>query len=199
MFHVITISMIIIISLIFFILIFCIALLWILVPALYGLPSVPTRPDRIRTALKLVNLQPDEILYDLGAGDGRVLIIAAREFGALSTGLEVGPVQCALVWLRIVSNGLADRVKIRWGNFFRADLKDADVVYVYATSQEVLKLAPFLQKQMKAGSRVVSISADFPEWEPSTFDESELIFVYEMPPRPGSIMSYLLKKAKEQS
>ena len=199
MFHVITINMIIIISLIFFILIFCIALLWILVPALYGLPSVPTRPDRIRTALKLVNLQPDEILYDLGAGDGRVLIIAAREFGALSTGLEVGPVQCALVWLRIVSNGLADRVKIRWGNFFRADLKDADVVYVYATSQEVLKLAPFLQKQMKAGSRVVSISADFPEWEPSTFDESELIFVYEMPPRPGSIMSYLLKKAKEQS
>jgi hypothetical protein len=50
---------------------------------------------------------------------------------------------------------------------------------------------------MKAGSRVVSISADFPEWEPSTFDEHDLIFVYEMPPRPGSIMSYLLKNAKE--
>jgi len=197
MFHVITINMIIIISLIFFILIFCIALLWILVPAFYGLPSVPTKPERIRTALKLVNLQPDEVLYDLGAGDGRVLFIAAREFGAFSIGLEVGPVQCALIWLRIISSGLANRIQIRWGNFFKADLKDADVVYVYATSQEVLKLAPFLQQQMKAGSRVVSISADFPEWEPSTFDEHDLIFVYEMPPRPGSIMSYLLKNAKE--
>ena len=197
MFRVITINMIIIISLIFFIFIFCIALLWILVPAFYGLPSVPTKPERIRKALKLVNLQPDEVLYDLGAGDGRVLLIAAREFGAFSIGLEVGPVQCALIWLRIVSSGLADRIQIHWGNFFKADLKEADVVYVYATSQEVLKLAPFLQRQMRAGSRLVSISADFPEWEPSTFDEAELIFVYEMPPESGSLMSYLLKEAKE--
>ena len=197
MFHVITISMIIIISLIFFIIIFCIALLWILVPAFYGLPSVPTKPERIRKALKLVNLQPDEVLYDLGAGDGRVLLIAAREFGAFSIGLEVGPVQCALIWLRIASSGLADRIQIHWGNFFKADLKEADVVYVYATSQEVLKLSPFLRQQMKAGSRVVSISADFPEWEPSTFDEHDLIFVYEMPPQVGSITSYLLKNAKE--
>jgi len=197
MFPVITINMIIIISLIFFIFIFCIALLWILVPAFYGLPSVPTKPERIRKALKLVNLQPDEVLYDLGAGDGRVLLIAAREFGALSIGLEVGPVQCALIWLRIASSGLADRIQIQWGNFFKADLKAADVVYVYATSHEVLKLAPFLQRQMKTGSRVVSISADFPEWEPSTFDERDLIFVYQMPPESGSMMSYLLKEAKE--
>src|SRR5688572_27732001 len=112
-FRVTTINMLIIISLIFFIIIFCIALLWILVPAFYGLPSVPTKPERIRKALKLANLQPDEVLYDLGAGDGRVLLIVAREFGAFSIGLEVGPVQCALIWLRILSSGLADRIKIR--------------------------------------------------------------------------------------
>ena len=64
------------------ILIFILALLWILVPAFYGLPSKPTKPDRIRAALKLANLQPDEVFYDLGAGDGRVLIIAAKEFNA---------------------------------------------------------------------------------------------------------------------
>ena len=86
MFRVITINMLILISLTFFILIFLITLLWILVPAFYGLPSVPTKPDRIRKALKLVNLQPDEMLYDLGAGDGRVLLIAAREFGAKAIG-----------------------------------------------------------------------------------------------------------------
>ena len=196
MFRVITISMIILFFFGFFLLLFVLALLWILVPAFYGLPSVPTKPERIRKALKLVNLQPDEVLYDLGAGDGRVLLIASREFKAFSIGLEVGPVQCALIWLRVVSSGLADRIKVRWGNLFKADLKDADVVYVYATSQEVLKLAPFLQKQMKVGSRVVSISADFPEWEPSTFDEHDLIFVYAMPPRPGNITTYLLDKSK---
>jgi hypothetical protein len=196
MFRVITISMIILFFFGFFLILFVQALLWILVPAFYGLPSVPTKPERIRKALKLVHLQPDEVLYDLGAGDGRVLLIAAHEFGAFSIGLEVGPVQCVLIWLRIISSGLADRIKIQWGNFFRSDLKDADVVYVYATSQEVLKLAPFLQKQMKAGSRVVSISADFSEWEPSTFDERDLIFVYEMPPKQGSLTSYLLEKAK---
>src|SRR5688572_8527175 len=139
MFRVITINMLILISLTFFIIIFLITLLWILVPAFYGLPSVPTKPDRIRKALRLVNLQRDEILYDLGAGDGRVLLIAAREFGAQAVGIEVGPIQCALIWLRAVSSGFGDKIQIQWGNFFKADLKDADVVYVYATSQEVQK------------------------------------------------------------
>src|SRR5688572_3351543 len=75
MFRVITISMIILFFFGFFLLLFVLALLWILVPAFYGLPSVPTKPDRVRKALKLVSLQPDEVLYDLGAGDGRVLLI----------------------------------------------------------------------------------------------------------------------------
>ena len=60
-----------------------------------------------------------------------------------------------------------------------------------------MKLAPHLEKQMKKGARVVSISADFPEWEPSAFDEHDLIFVYEMPSKRGSISSYLMKKVNE--
>jgi hypothetical protein len=76
-------------------------------------------------------------------------------------------------------------------------LRDADVVYVYATSKEVIKLASTLKEQMKPGSRVVSISADFPEWEPSVFDDHDLVFVYEMPPREGSLTTYMLKNAKE--
>ena len=197
MFRVITINMLILISLTFFIIIFLITLLWILVPAFYGLPSVPTRLDRIRKALKLVNLQPNEILYDLGAGDGRVLLIAAREFGAKAIGIEVGPIQCALIWLRAVASGFGDKIQIQWKNFLKADLSTADVVFVYATSKEVTRLVSYLEKQMKPGARVVSISADFPEWEPSTFDEHDLIFVYQMPPKPGSLTSYLLEKAKE--
>jgi hypothetical protein len=171
-------------------------LLWIFIPVIYGLPPVPTNPERIRKALKLANLQPNEVLYDLGAGDGRVLLSAAREFGAKAIGIEVGPVQCAWIGLRAAASGLGNRIQVRWANFYKADLHDADVVFVYATSNEVVKLASHLEQQMKKGARLVSISADFPDWEPSTLDDHDLIFVYEMPPMKGSITSYMLKKTK---
>lgn len=178
----------------FFLFLFALGLLWILVPAFYGLPSIPTKPDRIRKALKLANLKPDEIVYDLGAGDGRVLLIAAREFGAKAVGIEVGPIQCALIGLRIIASGLGDKIQIKWGNYLKADLSSADVVFMYATSKEVLRSASYLEKQMKQGSRLISISADFPEWEPSDFDQQDLIFLYNMPPKRGSLTTYLLAK-----
>lgn len=172
-------------------------LLWLLVPAIYGLPSRPTNPNRIRAALKLANLKPDEVLYDLGSGDGRVLIIAAREFGAKAVGIEIGPVQRVVSWVKVLYNGISDQVRVEAGNFYKSDVRDADVVFIYATSTEVAKLASHLEKQMKPGSRVVSISADFPEWEPSTFDDHDLIFVYDMPPKEGSLTTYMLKNSKE--
>ena len=177
------------------ILLFILISLWMLIPALYGLPLVPTKPERIRKALKLVKLRPNQILYDLGAGDGRVLLIAAREFGSKAVGIEIGPVQCMLIWLRIKISGLGNQIQVRWADFYKADLSQADVVYVYATSEEAVKLAPHLEQQLKKGARVVSISADFPEWEPTAFDNRDLIFVYEMPPTKGNFASYLLKKA----
>lgn len=177
-------------SILFFILI----ALWVLVPALYGLPVVSTKPGRIRKALQLANLRRNEVLYDLGAGDGRVLFMAAREFGARTVGIEVGPIQCLLLWLKITASGLGDQIQVRWADFYKADLHEADVVFVYATSREVAKLAPHLEKQMKPGSRLVSISADFPDWEPLSFDNRDLVFVYEMPPKAGSLTSYMLRR-----
>lgn len=178
-----------------FLFLFTLGVLWVLVPAFFGPPSRPTAPDRIRKALKLVNLQPGETLYDLGAGDGRVLLIAAGEFGANAVGIEVGPVQCAVIWLRILANGLGNKIQLKWGNYFNADLGKAEVVFLYATSREITRLASHLTERMKPGSRVVSISADFPEWEPSEFDEESLIFVYTMPPAYGSLTTYLMKRA----
>jgi precorrin-6B methylase 2 len=182
----------------FSLLLFLLILLWVLVPALYGLPPVPTKTERIRKALQLAKLQPEELLYDLGAGDGRVLLMAAREFGATAVGIEIGPIQCALIWLRAAASGSGSRIKVIWADFYRADLQEADVVFVYATSKEITKLAPHLQKEMKRGARLVSISADFTEWEPSAFDNRDLIFVYEMPPVQGSLTSYLLKHSSLQ-
>jgi SAM-dependent methyltransferase len=178
----------------FFFLFFIVVLLWILIPALYGLPPVPTKPVRIEKALMLANLKSSETLYDLGAGDGRVLFIAARDFGAKAVGIEIGPIQCALIWLRAVASGLGSRIQVRWANFYKANLQDADVVFVYATSKEVMKLASHLEKEMKKGSRLVSISADFPEWEPKIVDDRDLIFIYEMPPATGSLTTYMLKR-----
>jgi hypothetical protein len=187
--------MIILISFIFLVFLFLVTLLWILIPALYGLPPVPTRSERIQKALKLANLKANEVLYDLGAGDGRVLLIAARDFGAKAVGIEIGPIQCALIWLRVLAAGFGNQIQVRWANFYKADLHDADVIFVYATSKEVMKLAPHLETQMKKGARLVSISADFPEWEPQEFDNRELIFVYEMPPTKGNLATYLAQRS----
>lgn len=146
-------------------------------------------------SLEFANLQPRETIYDLGAGDGRVLLIAAAEFDANAVGVEVGPVQCLFIKLRALSSGYGGKIRVKWGNYFKVGMKDADVVFIYATSKETNKLAAHLKRQMKPGSRLVSISADFSEWEPSAMDDLELIFLYIMPPIDGSTATYLMKKA----
>lgn len=156
--------------------------LWILIPSLYGLPWIPTREERIRKALGLARLQPGEILYDLGAGDGRVLLMAAKEFGAQGVGIEIGPVQCMVGRLRIWLSGNRKKVRMRCGNFYKTDISPADVVFVYATSSQTSRLLPLLERQLRSGARVVSIAADFSEWKPKLVDREALIFIYEMPP-----------------
>jgi hypothetical protein len=152
--------------------------LWLIVPALYGLPWVPTREKRICRALELAKLRPGEMLYDLGAGDGRVPILAAREFGANAVGIEIGPIQCALGHLRIWLSGCRPKAHMRWGNFYRSDLCEADVVFIYATSSQVTRLTPLLESGLRPGTRVVSIATEFPGWQPIHVDREALIFLY---------------------
>jgi hypothetical protein len=156
--------------------------LWLIVPALYGLPWIPTREKRIRRALELAELKPDETLYDLGAGDARVLVMAAKEFGANAFGVEIGPVQCLVGWLRIWFSGSRQKAQMRCGNFYKEDISSADVVFVYATSSQTSKLLPLFERNLRSGARVVSIAADFPSWVPKAMDREHLVFLYEMPP-----------------
>lgn len=158
------------------------ALLWIIVPALYGLPTVPARRQRVRAALRPAGLQPGEVLYDLGAGDGRVLIIAAREFGARAIGIEIGPVQCLLCWLRLLWGGLSRQVQIERRDFMQADLHRADVVYAYITSAQVQRLQHHLELQLRPGARVVTLACDLSSWQPAAIDRQTLAFLYVMPP-----------------
>lgn len=157
------------------------AALWIFVPALYGLPSVPTRPDRVRAALRLADLRPGEAFFDLGCGDGRTLVIAAREFDASATGIEIGPVQRLVSWMNAARNGVRSKVRVKRGNFYRADVRAADVVFVYATTRELSRLQEHLASQLRDGARVVTIGSNFPDWEPAKVDRENLIFLYGMP------------------
>ena len=160
--------------------------IWLVVPAIHRLPWVPTHEARIRRALQLADLQPGETLYDLGSGDGRVLLLAAREFGAQAIGVEIGPMQCLVSWARAWLSGSWGRVRTRCGNFYKADFRDADVVFVYLTSGQTTRLCPLLEAQLRPGTRVVSIAADIPNWQPVFIDRALLIFVYTMrPPSTG--------------
>lgn len=173
-------------------------LIWIFIPILTGLPWIPTHQQRIRKALKLVELQPNETLYDLGAGDGRVLILAAREYGARAIGIEVSPAHCVVALLRVLIAGVSDRVFIRLGNFHKFDLTKADVIYAYLTPAHAIRLRPYLESQLRPGTRVVTISADLTGWEPAGFDSDDLIFIYHMPPTPGSLETFLTRRASGQ-
>lgn len=155
-----------------------IAILYILVPPFFGPPSVPTRHERIRKALQLADLQPDEVLYDLGAGDGRVLVIAAKEFGAQAVGVEIGPVQCAVSWGKALWNKISSKVRVEARNFYHADLSNADVVFAYLTSDQAGRLQEKLKSELKSGARVVTVAFNFPDWEHIRLDRENLIFLY---------------------
>ncbi|NOH01233.1 MAG: hypothetical protein HND47_04290 [Chloroflexi bacterium] len=155
-----------------------IALLWALVPAWYGLPPVAASRERIRRALELANPQPGETLYDLGSGHGRVLVIAAKEFGLHAVGIEAGPVQCAVGWVNAHWNGVGSQVRIEAGNFFKSNLGEADIVFAYLTSDYGARLGKKLMEELKPGVRVVTVSFDLPGWAADFFDREALIYVY---------------------
>jgi SAM-dependent methyltransferase len=168
-------------------------LLWVVVPIVAGLPWRPTSSRRIRRAMEIARVQPGEVLFDLGSGDGRVLLMAAREYRARAVGIEISPLHCQFSRFMARVNGVADLVNIRRGDFYSADLSTADVVFAYMTSIQVARLRPHLENQLKAGARVVTISFDMDGWEPKVVDRDQLIFLYQMPPQPGNLETYLAK------
>lgn len=165
--------------------------LWIVIPKLYGLPHIPARRKVIHRAMQLAQVQPGETVYDLGAGDGRVVVIAARKYGARAIGIEIEPVHCAVAWLWALLNGVLSRVSIRQGNLLKADYQDADVVFLYLSPIFVERVRPHLEQQLKPGARIVSLFFEFEGWKPSDMDVGHLIFLYRMPPQPGSIKDCL--------
>jgi len=125
---------------------------------------VPTPKPIVREMLRLAQLRKGEALIDLGAGDGRIIIEAARGFGARATGIEVDPERVLRIKERLKSTR-ADAQLIQ-ADFMNVDLSFADVVTIYLSDSANSKLAPKLNRELKAGTRIVSLDYALPGWVP---------------------------------
>ena len=125
----------------------------------------------VRRMLMLADVKPGEIVYDLGCGDGRIVITAAKEFGAYAVGIEIRKDLALKAMKAVEEAGLTDRVKIINANFFDVDISDADVVTLYLTTSANLKVKPKLERELKPGARVVSHEYEIPGWTPVLIDE----------------------------
>jgi len=128
-------------------------------------PFVASPIPVVKRMLTLAELKPNEILYDLGAGDGRTLIIAAQEFGARAVGIELREDLVKQAVQKVRELGLQDRVKIIQGNLFDVNINEADVVYLYLTTSANEKVRPKLEAELKKGARVVSHDYEITRWK----------------------------------
>jgi len=152
---------------------------------MYDVPFVPSPEVVIRRMLQLADVRENEVVYDLGCGDGRVLIIAAKEFGARAVGIEIRRDLYEQCLKRIKDLGLEDRVKVYHGNFFEYDLSDADVVTLYLLTSVNERLRPKLERELRPGTRVVSHDFEVPGWRPveDLYEEwrSHKLYLYKVP------------------
>lgn len=166
---------------------------WFLVPALSGLPWRPSDVTRIRRALDLANLQPGETIFDLGSGDGRIVLLAASEYSAHGVGVELSPIPFLWSWIRARSDSAGRLVELRWGDCFQADLSTADVVVAYMTSAQAARLRTCVERTARPGTRVVSLAFEIPGWQPAVFDPESLVYLYRLPAEPGDLGTYLAR------
>jgi len=116
--------------------------------------------------LTLAELKPGEVFFDLGAGDGRAVIMAAKDFGARAVGIELREDLVKRALGSIYEQGLQDRVTIVNGDIFSVDLTSADVIFLYLTTSANEKVKPKLEVQLKPGVRVVSHDYEIVGWKP---------------------------------
>ena len=139
--------------------------------------------------LEAAHLKPGETLYDLGSGDGRIVITAARKFKAKAVGVELSADLCKIANARIKALGLENQVRIIHGNLLKVDLRPADVVTIYLLTASNDLLRPNLERDLHPGARVVSHDFEIRGWKPASTEKIEAegrartIYVYEIGPK----------------
>jgi precorrin-6B methylase 2 len=149
-------------------------------------PAFPTPQEVVERMLALAQVKPGETVYDLGCGDGRIVITAAQKFKAHAVGIEIRRDIYESTLGRVASLGLADQVKIVHGNALKTDLGPADVVTLYLLTSSNEKLKPQFIKDLRPSARVVSHDFEIRGWKPvvtekmSVGGRPHMIFVYRM-------------------
>ncbi|MDP1722677.1 MAG: hypothetical protein Q8L37_05700 [Candidatus Gottesmanbacteria bacterium] len=150
-----------------------------------GAPFVRSNKKAVDAMIRLARLKPGMKVYDLGSGDGTLLFRAA-DLGAIAVGLEINPFLVLWTNIKILLSLDRNRVTVRWQNFWRTDIHDADVVFVYLLPWRMEKLATKLENELKPGSLVISNSFIFPNWKILRSDESSHIYVFKIIDNPSS-------------
>jgi predicted RNA methylase len=125
--------------------------------------------------LSMADVQPGEVVYDLGSGDGRIILTATREFGARSVGIEANPFWVCWTRLLLIMYRVK-HVRVVWGNFFHRDLQEANVVTMYLLQETNEKLQQKLEKELQPGTRVVSHTFTFPKWNPEEMESGLYLY-----------------------
>jgi SAM-dependent methyltransferase len=142
----------------------------------FGAPYVPTLKRQQKGAFEMLKLKKGQVFYDLGCGDGR-LLKAAAESGLKAVGYEINPLLAALAWLRTRRYG--GRVKVVWGNFWKADISGADAVFVFLIEHHMAKLDRFLRAQFKDRKvKVVSFGFSIPKKKPTAHRGALYLYSY---------------------
>ena len=129
-------------------------------------PYMPTHEKVVAEMLKVAKVGKDDILYDLGSGDGRIVITAAKEFGTRGVGVDIDPDLIREARENAVKAGVADKVKFVQQDLFETDIREATVVTLYLWPEINRRLRPKLLSDLKPGTRVVSHNHDMGDWKP---------------------------------
>lgn len=146
---------------------------------------VPTSPGVTDAMLTLAGVTSADTVYDLGSGDGRIVIAAAKKYGARGVGVEIDPALIATSRKNAEAARVADRVTFRQEDLFKTDLSDATVVTLYLSASINMRLRGILQRQLKPGSRIVSHRFLMGDWLPEAEKrlEGTNVYLWTIPPR----------------
>ena len=138
----------------------------------------PTSRKRVRRMLDMSGAGPSDVVYDLGSGDGRVLVEAARNYHARAVGVEADPIRVFISRRAVARHHLEGMVRVVWGNFFKVDLGEATIVTLFLSQGANSKLKSKLTSELRPGTKVVSHEWTFDGWEPVSRDEDQHLAMY---------------------
>jgi SAM-dependent methyltransferase len=141
-------------------------------------PYVPTRPEVVNAMLKLANVTSKDVVYDLGCGDGRIVITAAAQYGATGKGIDINPERIAEAKANAQKANVSNKVQFVVGDLFKSDFSPASVVTLYLLPAVNLRLRPILLQQLKPGTRIVSHAFDMGDWKPEKTMEVDGATIY---------------------